>query len=58
MTKKKEGFIFEYFVIFIYIYIGFKLYKILPNYHPRGDLISHPYYYFIEILEIIRVDKH
>jgi hypothetical protein len=40
------------------IYIGFKLYKIPPNYHPRGDLISHPCFKFNENLEAIRVDKH
>jgi hypothetical protein len=24
----------------------------------RGDLINHPYFYIIKILEAIRVDKH
>jgi len=28
--------------IYIYIYIRSKLYKISPNYYPRGELISHP----------------
>ncbi len=24
--------------------VGFKLYKKLPNYHPRVDLINHPFF--------------
>jgi hypothetical protein len=32
--------------------------QILPNYHPRGDLISHQFFLFIEILEAISVDQH
>jgi hypothetical protein len=28
-------------LLFSNIYIGFKLYKISPNYHPRGDLTTH-----------------
>ncbi len=56
--RKKKRFPFENFVIFLCIYIWFKSYKRLCNYHPRGDLINHPCFLFIEILEAINVDKH
>jgi hypothetical protein len=57
-NDNEKGFIFENFVTFRYIYIGFKFYKSSPNYHRRGDLINHLYFQFIKILEAIRVDKH
>jgi hypothetical protein len=56
MTKKKKVCIWNF--CYFEIYIRFKLYKISPNCHPRGDLISHPYFEYIENLEAIRVDKH
>jgi len=42
MTQKKKVYIWKFY--YFQIYIGFKLYKKLPNYHPRGNLISHPYF--------------
>jgi hypothetical protein len=45
MTKKNKGLHFKTLLFpYMYIYKGFKLYKILPNYHPWGDLISHSYF--------------
>jgi len=44
MKKEKKGGLCLKFLLFSDTYIGFKLYKRLPNYHPRGDLISHLYF--------------
>jgi hypothetical protein len=38
--KRKRVYIWKFY--YFQIYIGFKLYKILPNYDPRGNLINHP----------------
>jgi hypothetical protein len=56
MSKRNKGLHLK--LCFLKIYIGFKLYKISPNYHPRGDLINHPCFYFIGVLEAISMDKH
>jgi hypothetical protein len=63
MTQKKKGFhlkilLFSCMYVCVYIHTELKLYKILFNYHPKGDLVNHPYFLFIENLEAIKVDKN
>jgi hypothetical protein len=46
MTKRNKGLHLKLYIL--KIYIGFKLYQRLPNYHPRGDLINQPCYNSLE----------
>ncbi len=42
MKWQKKLKVYVWKLCYLQIYIGFKLYKILPNCHPRGDLMRHP----------------